>query len=310
MDNLANAGTQQELANLRSQVSDLQSQLAAIQQRLHLPLPPFPNLTPSTPFMSYSSCNAADFLHPRYQEICGFLKHPFQWHRKLWEWVFVIHHLMESGVVKSGSRGLVFGVGTERLPSLFASMGARIVATDISTEDAEASHWINGQHAANLEPLHHPEIVDRRLFDANVSYQVCDMNNIDPALVDFDFNWSSCCFEHLGSIEAGLQFVINAVEKTLRVGGIAVHTTEYNLSSNDATVESPHVVIFRNRDILELVARLQDRGHIVKPFVVAPNSHHLDFHVDMPPYLQDPHLKLLLWEHVATSVGLVVQRGR
>ena len=136
------------------------------------------------------------------------------------------------------------------------------------------------------------------------------MNNIEPDLVDFDFNWSSCCFEHLGSIEAGLQFVVNAVEKTLRVGGIAVHTTEYNLSSNDATVESGDTVIFRNRDILELVNRLRDRGHIVQPLVVAPNSHHLDFHIDMPPYLHNPHLKLLLWSHVATSAGIVVRRGR
>ena len=301
---------QQALAKLRSRVDDLQIQLDSARQRQYLPMPPFPDPSPSTPFMSYSTCNATDFLHPRYKEICDLLRHPFIWHRKLWEYVFVIHHLVESGLVTEGSRGLVFGVGTERLPSLFASMGAKIMATDMSTEHAHASDWTKGQHAANLESLRCPDIIDNGLFNSNVSYRVCDMNNIDPELVDFDFNWSSCCFEHLGSIEAGLQFVVNAVEKTLRVGGIAVHTTEYNLASNGATVESPHVVIFRNRDILELVQRLQDRGHIVQPFVVAPNSHHLDFHIDMPPYLQDAHLKLLLWEHVATSAGIVVRRGR
>ncbi len=301
---------QLELATLRARVDDMQLQLDSARQRQYLPMPPFPDLNASTPFMSYSTCNAADFLHPRYKEICDLLRHPFTWHRKLWEFVFVVHHLVGSGLVKAGSRGLVFGVGTERLPSLFASLGANIVATDMSTEHAHASDWTNGQHAVNLESLRYPEIIDGGLFDRNVSYQVCDMNDIDPALVDFDFNWSSCCFEHLGSIEAGLQFVINAVEKTLRVGGIAVHTTEYNLSSNDATVESPHVVIFRNRDMLELVRRLRDRGHTVQPFVVAPNSHHLDYHIDMPPYVEDAHLKLLLWEHVATSAGIVVRRGR
>jgi len=206
---------------------------------------------------------------------------------------------------------LVFGVGTERLPALFASMGAKIVATDASAANAQEMGWANtNEYAANLQTLRYPEIIDGNLFDSNVSYRVCDMNNIEPDLVDFDFNWSSCCFEHLGSIEAGLQFVVNAVEKTLRVGGIAVHTTEYNLSSNDLTVDSGGTVIFRNRDLLELVQRLQERGHIVQPFVVAPNSHHLDFHIDMPPYAQDPHLKLLLMSHVSTSAGIVVQRGR
>jgi len=301
---------QKELAKLRGRVDELQLQLDSARLRQHLPMPPFPDSNPSTPFMSYSTCNAADFLHPRYKEICDLLKHFFTWHRKLWEFVFVIHHLVESGLVRQGSRGLVFGVGTERLPALFASMGAKIVATDASAANAQEMGWANtNEYAANLQTLRYPEIIDGNLFDSNVSYRVCDMNNIEPDLVDFDFNWSSCCFEHLGSIEAGLQFVVNAVEKTLRVGGIAVHTTEYNLSSNDLTVDSGGTVIFRNRDLLELVQRLQERGHIVQPFVVAPNSHHLDFHIDMPPYAQDPHLKLLLMSHVSTSAGIVVQRG-
>ena len=303
--------TQQELVKLRSRVAVLQSQLDYMCQRQSLPMPPFPDPSPSTSFMCYSTCNATDILHPRYQEICDLLRHPFMWHRKMWEFVFIIHHLVESGLVKQGSRGLVFGVGVERLPALFASMGAKIVATDASAEHAQAIGWAKtNEYAASLETLRYPEIIDGDLFDKNVSYRVCDMNNIDPDLVDFDFNWSACCFEHLGSMEAGLQFVVNAVEKTLRVGGVAVHTTEYNLASNDLTVESHDTVIFRNRDLVELVQRLRDRGHIVEPFVVAPNSHYLDFHIDVPPYAHNPHLKLLLWEHITTSAGIVVRRGR
>ena len=303
--------TQQELVKLRSRVAVLQSQLDYMCQHQSLPTPPFPDPSPSTSFMCYSTCNATDILHPRYQEICDLLRHPFMWHRKMWEFVFIIHHLVESGLVKQGSRGLVFGVGVERLPALFASMGAKIVATDASAEHAQAIGWAKtNEYAASLETLRYPEIIDGDLFDKNVSYRVCDMNNIDPDLVDFDFNWSACCFEHLGSIETGLQFVVNAVEKTLRVGGVAVHTTEYNLASNDLTVESHDTVIFRNRDLVELVQRLRDRGHIVEPFVVAPNSHYLDFHIDVPPYAQNPHLKLLLWEHITTSAGIVVRRGR
>lgn len=107
-----------------------------------------------------------------------------------------------------------------------------------------------------------------------------------------------------------MQFVVNAVEKTLRVGGIAVHTTEFNASSNDPTVAEGGTVIYRLRDIEELVARLRDRGHEVQPFVIGPTAHALDYHVDVPPYQHDIHLKLLLTGYVTTSVGLVVRRGR
>ena len=107
-----------------------------------------------------------------------------------------------------------------------------------------------------------------------------------------------------------MQFVINAVEKTLRVGGVAVHTTEFNLSSDHETVETGITVIYRRRDIDELVQRLRDRGHLVKPFIVAPDNHYWDFHVDVLLYSQEPHLKLVLGQYVATSAGIVVQRGR
>lgn len=41
----------------------------------------------NTPFMQHSTCNASDFTHPRYFEICKMLQGPPVWHRKQWEWV-------------------------------------------------------------------------------------------------------------------------------------------------------------------------------------------------------------------------------
>lgn len=159
---------------------------------------------------------------PRFLEICADLLHPFQYHRKLWEWVFVIHQLLQSGEVKPGRRGLTFGVGSERLAALLAKMGVSIVAADAPIEIGEASGWAaTGQHSSSLSQLHYAEIVDRDTFDRNVTYEACDMSNTSAHLQAFDFNWSSCCFEHLGDRNAGMDFLVNAVEKTLRVGGIA-----------------------------------------------------------------------------------------
>ena len=291
-------------------MASIERQLSAQEDHFFVPSPPYPP-APLDEFMPFSTCSAADFVHPRFVEICDMLKHPCDWHRKLWEWVFVVHHLLESGVVTPGSKGLVFGVGSERLPALFASLGAEIVATDAPGDVGAAAGWVDtGQHLTSLEQIRYPEIVEGAVFDANVSYRVCDMRDIPPELAGFDFNWSSCCFEHLGSLDAGTDFVVNSVERTLRVGGVAVHTTEFNLSSNDETVEDGPTVVYRRRDLEALVQRLRDRGHTVTEFRVAPPSHYWDFHVDTPPYTSKVHLKLLLDGYVTTSAGIVVKRGR
>ena len=302
----------EQLAALKSRVAALEQQLAITNRSRYVTSRPLlGDITPGR-FAPFSTCNTGDFLHPRFSEICGLIKHPFQWHRKLWEWVYVVHQLLASGAVVPGSKGLVFGVGHERLPALFASMGATIVATDAPDHISEATGWkaSAGQYSESLKDIRYTDIVDGDVFDANVSFQTCDMNHIGPELSGFDFNWSSCCFEHLGSIEAGLQFIVNAVENTLRVGGFAVHTTEFNLSSDTDTVDHEGTIIFRQRDLLELIRRLESRGHLVQPLVVAPDSHYWDFYVDVPPYTHTPHLKLMLGNFVSTSEGIVVQRGR
>ena len=116
-------------------------------------------------------------------------------------------------------------------------------------------------------------------------------------------------FDIIGSLEAGLQFVINSVERCLRPGGIAVHTTELNMSSDDHTLDSGPTVLYRRRDLIGIVDALRDRGHDVQPFRPAPDAHVLDFHVDVPPFAHDPHLKLEVGGFVTTSAGIVVRRG-
>jgi hypothetical protein len=283
---------------------------AAINSRFHRP--PMPVLWDvQTPFMAYSTCSVADIMHPRFAQVAAMINHPPLPHRKVWEWIFIIHHLKEAGVLQEGKRGIVFGVGREQLPSLFASLGAEVVATDAPDDIGQARGWKGtAQHSAALSQIKYADIVDEKVFERKVSMRACDMNKIDPDLKDFDFTWSSCCFEHLGSLEAGMQFVVNSVERTLKIGGTAVHTTEFNLSSNTDTVTEGDTVIYRKRDIEELVKRLEDRGHHVQPFRVAPDSHYLDSFVDVPPYTSNPHLKLQLGKFVATSVGLVITRGR
>jgi hypothetical protein len=76
-------------------------------------------------------------------------------------------------------RGLGFGVGTEKLPSLFASLGPRITATDAPV----GQNWDCTSDASDHKSrLFDPDIIDRESFDDRVSFEYCDMNDIPSHL--------------------------------------------------------------------------------------------------------------------------------
>ncbi len=261
------------------------------------------------PFMASSACVASDFFHTDFARICQIIGETPHFHRKQWEFVFIFHHAERLGLFGPGRRGLVFGVGREPLPAAFASLGCDIVATDAPAELASKSGWDrSGQFAPSLSALPLGRL-DREAFAARVTWRPCDMNAIDPELTDFDFCWSSCALEHLGSLEAGLEFIVNSVEKTLKVGGVALHTTELNLSSDWATIEQGDTVFYRRRDLEAVIARLRERGHEVDELVVGPNVFVMNNFTDTPPFTAG-HLLLHHQGFTVTSVGLVVRRGR
>jgi hypothetical protein len=258
-------------------------------------------------YMSSAIPVASDFDATEFSDFCSLIQHPVIRHRKVWEWSFIFHHLQKEGKLAGGMKGLGFGVGLERLPSAFASRGCMIVATD-SPPDIGAP-WQGQQHSGHKSQLFFKGIVDEEIFDSRVSFRVCDMNGIDPGLTGFDFCWSACAFEHLGSLDAGARFVANSL-KSLKIGGIAVHTTEFNLSSNSDTSFVGGTVIYRRKDIDELHRMLVEAGHMARPIPIVIGSADLDSHVDVPPYTHNPHLKLRLMNFVTTSIGIVIERGR
>ncbi len=302
-----------EVAALAREIAALRAEtvgIAADRQAVFVPAVSDVITDGSDPFMQHSTCSATDFRHPRFSVLCETLGETPQFHRKVWEFAFIVHHLSEQGMLTPGRRGLGFGVGREPLPAAFAATGAEIVATDAPTDVGVEGGWARtDQHTHDAAGLSNPGLCDPDEFARLVAYRSADMNSIDDDLVDFDFCWSSCCFEHLGSIRHGLDFVVQSVERCLRPGGVAVHTTEFNLSSNDETLESVGLSLFRRRDLEGLVDELRTRGHHVAPFVVAPDSYYLDHVVDLPPYQSQPHLKLQLEGYTTTSAGLVITRG-
>lgn len=255
-------------------------------------------------------CRQSHFSLDLYRYWAGKLGQPPRFHRKQWEFVFLSQALWERGCLEPGKRGLGFGVGLEPLAALFASFGCRVLATDLEPDRARGAGWVaSHQNAASLADLDFPGICPSEQFRERVSFRNADMNAIPRDLRGFDFCWSSCALEHLGSLEQGRRFVHQALE-TLKPGGIAVHTTEYNLSSDDLTLESPHLSVFRRTDVLELVESLEKEGHRVAPLDLSPGEGLVDRYVDLPPFSRpEPHLRLYLKRFACTSLGLVVRRA-
>jgi len=253
-------------------------------------------------------CTASQMAEPIYAEWCQRMGSAPTRHRKQWEFVFILRALEFYGALRPGLRGLGFGVGIEPLSSIFAAAGCHVVATDLAADDDRAQVWNDtDQLGSNLQQIHNPQLCDEASFFERVTYRPVDMNAIPADLVDFDFTWSSCAYEHLGSIDAGLAFFENSL-KCLNPGGIAVHTTELNLSSNNSTLEKGGTVIFRRRDFESLAERLIAQGHDVIPITFDSGDTDLDRFIDLPPYSSDTHLKLQLLRWVSTSFGMIVRK--
>lgn len=111
--------------------------------------------------------------------------------------------------------------------------------------------------------------------------------------------------EHVGSIELGQKFALDSM-KMLKPGGLAVHTTEFTLSSSDATLESGDTVFWRKKDLIQLLSSLQSAGYDI---VDQPNelclkvgTEPMDLYVDPPPFNSFNHMRLAVGGHTITSV--------
>jgi hypothetical protein len=266
-----------------------------------------PNV-PSARLLS-SLCTALMLESDAFRYWIGRLKEDWHYHRKLWEWAYICQAMYERGMLDAGKRGVVFAVGRESLPALFASYGCSIVATDLAADDPRSTGWAtSGEWAKTLEELNRIGLCPEPLFRDRVSFRPVDMNHIPADLTGFDFSWSSCSFEHCGSLELGIAFLIRQMD-CLRPGGVAVHTTEFNLTSNTNTVRTGRTVIYRRADIEAIVRRLAALGHSTELLDLTVGTHPLDWHVDERPYSVDRHLRKRQGKYATTSIGLIITKS-
>lgn len=230
---------------------------------------------------------------------------------KFWQNAVMVEALNEAGVLKAGNTAIGFGVGQERLPALFAKYDVKVTATDQDFTTKKAKHWQKHELATGAQSLNQIGICDPKKFNQNVSYRALDMNRVPKSLHGkYDIAWSNCALGHLGSIEAGLQFIVESA-RCLKPGGYAVHTTEINVLSNGATVDNnPETVIFRPRDIHRLSARLQKLGYELSPLQLNLEGGKKDQRIAMSPEFGNDFSKLQVGGHLLTQVVLIIKNSQ
>ncbi len=247
-------------------------------------------------------CTAGQFSEPVYERLCAEIAQVPAFHRKQWEYVYILRALEQSGMLEPGRSGLGFGCGKEPLAAVMAKRGVNVTCTDIAPAEGADSFW----GATSVEDYFYAGICDLSTFLRQAKFAEANMNAIPDSLGEHDFIWSSCALEHLGSLRHGIDFVLNA-NKCLKPGGVAVHTTEFNLKDGDNTYESEVLSLYRQRDILDLKNMAEALGHRFAPLNFDPGDKELDLYVDVPPYSRDRHLKLLVdGNFVVTSIGFIL----
>jgi FkbM family methyltransferase len=206
-------------------------------------------------------------------------------------------------------KAIGFGVGIEPIPAGLAKLGFDVLATDYL--DGEIAYeWKNtDQLVSSPEDLNGRGILTKSEFMSKVKFMNMDMNKI-PLEFDnrFDFVWSSCALGHIGGYQNGLDFILRSVE-LLKPGGIALHTTELDVSPGESKFESPTLSLYRERDLRELINNLKSRGYQVDQF---SNDGKWDGQserfVDREPWGDRPHIRIQVLGREVLSLVLKIQR--
>ena len=236
------------------------------------------------------------------------------YHRKTWEYAYILQAIHQYGRLGDGRTACGFGVGGEPIPATLAAHGVSVLATDQPASAAEMNTWAStGQWMRGIESLYRPHIVADAELTRLVTTRPVDLTAMPADLGMFDIVWSSCVIEHLGSPEQGLAFVRDSLD-LLKPGGVAVHTTELELVPHPVSVDYGHCAIYSLDDLCALERQLVADGFetTFNPYVCMDTPE--DRFVSMAltrngfPLLDRAHLKVALRDSVTTSFGILARR--
>lgn len=272
-------------------------------------LPMFYTTKPDPKIITSKLANREEGFTSWCQDILAEMKDtPYRAHRKQWEFCFMSHTLDHFDKLQAGKKGIGFAVGAEPLATYFVKKGAQMTVSDMPVEYELASSWAEtAEHAAALKTTFRPGIIDFETYEKRATFMPIDMNQIPEDLMkgEYDFAYSSSSLEHVGSVELGREFILNSM-KTLKKGGIAVHTTELAINSLDDPGNFKHMSIWLKKDVDLLAEKLAENGCRLLPMDYSIDAHSI---VDeIIPYSSTEHFILKLDDTIHTSIAFVIEK--
>ena len=203
-------------------------------------------------------CTKSQFFTKPHLYFMRCLKETPKLHRKQWEYTYILKALQERGFLVAHKKGIGIGVGTEPLPAYFVSRNISILATDNVKEAGQSAGWNkNKMFLSSKKDLNSRNLAKKQQLKKFLKIEYIDaFDAVKKYKEEFDFIWSTCVIEHFGGIAKGLSFLVSSLN-VLKPGGISVHTMEFNIHSNDNTLVTDGLTIFRKRDIEQLAAELR-----------------------------------------------------
>ncbi len=254
-------------------------------------------------------CDAADWFVPELDRIIRQDLHEFpRFHRKQWEFATVFHVLKSLGLLEPTNSALSMGGGKERLSYAVASRIKHLFITDLydaqtmwdcaRTEDPE--RFIKSDMPFPVDP-------------SRLSALRMDMRKLEFPDASFDFCYSSCAIEHIGS-DKDFQSHLKEVNRVLKEGGIYVFTTE--LHYGPELIVAPNNYIFSASYLnylfsqSPLLPESEFDANLTPHRTNYPVPVTLDISI-LGSYLSDsyPHLQLLAGKHPFSSALFVLRKS-
>jgi hypothetical protein len=246
-------------------------------------------------------CTTSQFKDQAFAEIAGAMGLATGVSRFRWQQVWIVSVLATEGFIAAGKRGLGLQLDNDRISALLASRGCEVLAT--------AAADPGGLGAADRRlRLFYPEVIHIEEFDRLVRFAELEPRSVgELAAQSVDFVWSIGMPGRLGTVDAALDF-FEASTRPLRPGGIALHTFDFNLTSNRSTWEQPGNVVLRLRDIEALAERLRPSGCRLLPLTTHPGHDIADEKV-RGAIGGAPGLRQRVGMMVTTSFGLAIRKA-
>ncbi|GMR25066.1 MAG: hypothetical protein BMS9Abin39_0342 [Ignavibacteria bacterium] len=182
-------------------------------------------------------CDAADWFDTELNSIIlNELKEPPRFHRKQWEFAMIFLALKKLGCLNDNMTGLSLGGGNERVLYSIAQHINKLTVTDLYDEETT---WDCAKTNDPDEYIKASKPFD--VDDSKIKALRMDMRYLHFEDNTFDFCYSSCAFEHIGTFDDFVQH-LDEVYRVLKENGVYVFTTELQIGSN--TIEDPHNYVF------------------------------------------------------------------